>query len=169
MRLSRDPWDMLMLVALTLVILTFIITRKEIKRNVYRPVKKERRVEVIEDSTFTPQKLLIYLRDIGVKHAEIVYAQAVLETGNFKSKGFKMCNNLFGMRVARSRPTSALGEKFGYAYFKDWRMSVIDYALFQSAYARKIRTKSGYYEYLSRNYASDAGYINKLKKIVAEI
>ena len=57
----------------------------------------------------------------------------------------------------------------GDAYFKDWKMSVIDYAMFQSAYARKIRTDKGYYEYLSRNYASDVEYVNKLKKIVAKI
>ena len=150
-----------------MLIFMIVLTRQKIKGEKIDPPPKK--IEQPVDSTFTPQKLVMYLKEVGVKHAEIVYAQAVLETGNFKSKSFRLCNNLFGMKVARSRPTTALGERYGHAYFKDWKMSVIDYAMFQSAYARKIRTDIGYYEYLSRNYASDVEYVNKLKKIVAKI
>ena len=167
MQSIRDPWNTIVLVALSMLIFMIVLTRQKIKGEKIDPPPKK--IEQPVDSTFTPQKLVMYLREVGVKHAEIVYAQAVLETGNFKSKSFRLCNNLFGMKVARSRPTTALGERYGHAYFKDWKMSVIDYAMFQSAYARKIRTKSGYYEYLSRNYASDVEYVNKLKKIVAKI
>jgi hypothetical protein len=167
MRLIKDPWNTIVLVAVSMLIFMFVLTRQKIKG--YKVDPPPRKIDRPVDSTFTPQKLVIYLRDVGIKHAEIVYAQAVLETGNFKSKSFRLCNNLFGMKVARSRPTTALGERYGHAYFKDWRMSVIDYAMFQSAYTRKIRTKEGYYEYLSRNYASDVEYVNKLKNIIAKL
>ena len=167
MQSIKDPWNTIVLVAVSMLIFMIVLTRQKIKGEKVEPPPKK--IEHPVDSTFTPQKLVMYLKEVGVKHAEIVYAQAVLETGNFKSKSFRLCNNLFGMKVARSRPTTALGERYGHAYFKDWQMSVIDYAMFQSAYARKIRTERGYYEYLSRNYASDVEYVNKLKKIVAKI
>lgn len=154
------------LIIISICVLTFsyALTKSRPTDTIDRPPVKAAEVVTV-DSSFSPMKLIAFLQELNVRFADVVYAQAVIETGNFKSKSFTMCNNLFGMKMARSRPTTALGEKFGHAYFKDWRMSVIDYALFQSAYTRKIRTKDGYLEYLSRNYASDSNYINKLKRI----
>jgi uncharacterized FlgJ-related protein len=118
------------------------------------------------ENNFDVDALKLYISDLGIKFPKIVYAQAVVESGNFESKIFLENNNLFGMKVAKSRPTTAKGERNGYAYYDSWQMSVIDYALYQSAYARKISTESGYYEHLGSNYAESGNdYIKRLKDV----
>jgi len=98
-------------------------------------------------------------------HPDIVYAQAMLESNNGRSKIFRESNNLFGMKLAKNRPTTAIDEQFGHAYYSTWKASVIDYALYQSAYLRGL-SKESYFKYLSQNYAEDVEYVNKLKAII---
>ena len=44
----------------------------------------------------SPEEGLIEALDYyGVEHSNIVYAQAILETGHFRSKVYRECNNLF--------------------------------------------------------------------------
>lgn len=88
-----------------------------------------------------------------IHHKEIVYAQAILETGHFKSKGCRIGNNLFGLK----------GKKYYYKY-NHWFESVV-------AYKEKIQSRhrpgEDYYKFLIRiHYATDPNYINLLKKIV---
>lgn len=109
------------------------------------------------------------MRECGVMHPDIVYAQSLLETGGFKSHIFRSNNNLFGMKVARSRPTTAKGENNGHAYYDHWTKSVIDYALYQSAFLRKFKKESDYMDYISANYAEDPVYISKVRKIVKKL
>lgn len=85
-----------------------------------------------------------------IHHKEIVYAQAILETGWFKSINHH--NNLFGLRGKH------------YYTYKHWSESI-------KAYKEKIqsRYKQGedYYQFLIRiHYASNPNYINVLKSIV---
>lgn len=87
-----------------------------------------------------------------IHHKEIVYAQAILETGHFKSGGCRKGNNLFGLRGKH------------YHAYKHWTESVI-------AYKNKIQSRykpgEDYYKFLKRiNYASDPSYTRLLKKIV---
>lgn len=113
---------------------------------------------------FTPDNLMIVIERSGIRFPDIVFAQAMLETGHFKSRIFVEANNLFGMKLARSRPTTAIGEYSGHAMYEDWVSSVMDYALYQSAYLRKLKTRDQYYEYLSQNYAEDPDYVTKLRR-----
>lgn len=87
----------------------------------------------------------------GVPHADVVLAQARLETGNFTSKLCRTKHNIFGIRHGK-----------GYKAYKRWQDCVADYK-------RRIssRYKGGdYYAFLRRiGYASDPNYIIKLKKI----
>jgi uncharacterized FlgJ-related protein len=76
------------------------------------------------ESRFSEEKLLILLKELNIKNYQVVYAQAVLETGHFKSKSFKEGNNLFGMKVAKQRPTTAVGEYLGHAKYNSWQESV---------------------------------------------
>lgn len=115
---------------------------------------------------FTPDKLKKYIKSCGIMHPEIVFAQAKIETGNFKSYIFKEGNNLFGMKLATSRPTTAIGEISGHALYQNWMQSVQDYALYQSAYLRKLKSKENYLDYLRENYATDQEYVLKIKKIL---
>lgn len=121
-----------------------------------------------DSASFSEEALRQEIERSGIRFADIVFAQAVLETGSFKSEIFRESNNLFGMKLARSRNTTADGELRGHAYYDDWRLSVIDYSLYQSTYLRKIKTEKQYLRYLAENYAEDPYYINKLIRIKNE-
>lgn len=90
-----------------------------------------------------------------IQHPEIVYAQAILETGHFKSQGCLRDNNLFGLYNSKSKR---------YHKFDHWHISVIKY---KEWIQRRYRPPEDYYHFLQRiGYAQDTQYINKLRKIV---
>ena len=99
---------------------------------------------------------------LKIAHPDIVMAQAIIESGNFKSNIFKENNNLFGMKMPEYRKTTAIGINRGHAVYRNWRESVIDYALWQGKRAR-YQTTSQYLRRL-RSYAADPNYITKIKK-----
>lgn len=90
-----------------------------------------------------------------VQHPQIVYAQALIETGNFKSNLCLNNNNLFGLyNSSRGR----------YHRFDHWTESVIAYKVFIQ---RRYKPPENYYKFLQRiGYAGDPNYISKLKKVV---
>lgn len=88
----------------------------------------------------------------GVPHANIVLAQARLETGNFTSRRCKRDHNLFGIK-----------HNGRYAKYARWQDSVTDYKQRISS-----RYNGGdYYAFLRRiGYASDVNYQRKVRHIV---
>ena len=120
-----------------------------------------------QDTTFSEIELVHYLEMLNVKYSDIVYAQAKLESGNFNSPLFKLNNNLFGMKTIGSRPTTSIGSRYGFAYFKTWRDSVLDYVIYQCLYLNN-KSYEEYLYYLGNVYAEDPNYINKIKNIVKE-
>lgn len=119
-----------------------------------------------EKDEFSEEKLLEYLEQINVKFSDIVFAQAVLESGNFKSKIFLTNNNLFGMKLAAKRPTLAKGVEFDHAFYDSWRDCVLDYAFYQARYLSNIKTREDYFRYLEANYAEDPQYLHKVQKLI---
>lgn len=115
---------------------------------------------------FTPSSALKLIEDLGIAYPEIVLAQAKLETGNFTSKIFRENNNLFGMKLARQRETTAIGEQYNHAKYISWVQSIVDYKLWQDKFIHKTKTRRAYLKYLSENYAQDKKYINKLKQMI---
>lgn len=90
-----------------------------------------------------------------IHHPDIVYAQAILETGHFQSQGCLRDNNLFGLYNSRSKK---------YHKFSHWAVSVVKY---KEWIQRRYKPPEDYYKFLSRiGYASDPTYISKLKQIV---
>lgn len=90
-----------------------------------------------------------------IDHPEIVYAQAVLETGYFKSHGARVKNNLFGLM-----------KRGGLRSFNHWEESVKYY---KEHIQNRYNGKGDYYAFLKRiNYATDPTYASKLKRIVRE-
>lgn len=115
---------------------------------------------------FSVENLRNYIEELNIRFPHIVYAQAVHETGHFTSPIFRENNNLFGMKVARLRPTTALGTRRGHAYYTDWMNSVKDYALYQTSYLRHIRTEDDYFSFLGDSYAEDENYVQLLQSII---
>jgi uncharacterized FlgJ-related protein len=129
-------------------------------------LNKEISYNLKTESRISEDALYRTLIELGVRFPHIVLAQARLETGNFSSKVFRRTNNLFGMKVAKQRLTTAKSGKGVYAYYDTWQLSVIDYALFQTSFLRGVDSEREYYNYLARNYAEDPKYVKKLQMLV---
>ena len=122
----------------------------------------------INDSTsnFSDEKMISLMKELNIKFPHIAYAQSLIETGHFKSKIFRENNNLFGMKQARTRVTTAQGTQFNHAYYGSWQESVYDYAFYQCRYLSSIRNEEEYLAYLSRSYAEDPNYIYKIRNLI---
>jgi len=112
-------------------------------------------------------EILSYILDLRIENSYIVYAQARLESGNFTSDIFMENNNLFGMKMAERRPTTAIGVNRGHAVYKNWRESVLDYALMQAAYYRGLDEKT-YLDKICSVYATDTTYRKRLETMKNE-
>ena len=87
-----------------------------------------------------------------VPHAEIVLAQARLETGNFTSRRCREDKNIFGIKHGKR-----------YAKYRRWQDSVADYK--ERISSRYV--KGDYYAFLRKiGYAEDAAYSRKVAEIV---
>lgn len=99
----------------------------------------------------TTDSVYNYLKEIGVKHADIVTKQAILETGHFKSYSCRIRHNLFGLTRNHQLET-----------FDNWKQSC-------DAYKKWVQYKykgGDYYDFLYElGYATDPKYIQKLSKI----
>lgn len=99
--------------------------------------------------------LMAVLEYYNVKHKNIVYAQAILETGHFRSKVCREYNNLFGLYNSRSKD---------YYRFNHWSESVVAYLNYIQY---RYKPPDDYYKFLEEiGYAEDPQYITKLKNIV---
>jgi uncharacterized FlgJ-related protein len=152
-----------LLLTSSLLTLSFTVN----KVNDIRFITEETKQIIIkQENEFSPEKLKAYILELNIRFPHIVYAQALLESGEFKSHIFKENHNFFGMKQAKQRPTTNKGTENGHAYFANWKDCVVDYAFYQAAYLNDLRSESEYFEYLGQNYAEDPMYVSKLKKII---
>lgn len=133
--------------------------------NVYSDNKEENTIIEKEDSVsvqwrqnhflLSEENLYNELVAQGVDFPEIVTAQALLETGHFKSYACLQQNNLFGLR----------DNKGTYMSFPHWTDAVAAYKKYIQRYNHPV--PEDYYAYLQElGYAEDPQYIDKLKQIV---
>ena len=73
---------------------------------------------------------LLKSEGFNVDTAKFITAQAAHETGNFTSKIFKENNNLFGMKLPKVRKTTATGEKYSHAVYKNIEDSIKDFKMY---------------------------------------
>lgn len=146
------------LLALFIVLGWYILDPEGANEFLYneRPAKEQGDTTEVAPGDPTPERVLIYLSEIGVEHPEIVTAQAVVETGWFKCTDCSMqFNNLFGFRVN--------GE---YLQFDDWKQSCDYYLSWQQS--RYIG--GDYYNFLSVvGYALDSLYEEKVRNVASQI
>ena len=117
----------------------------------------------------TPTHIGVYneILEQGLEFPDIVFAQAVLESGGFTSRVTKENNNIFGMMRPTKRPTTSVGVSHGYSVYESWRESIEDYRLFQEMLFSKHKfTRSSYLEYLDKYYSTTKGYKTTLLKII---
>lgn len=125
---------------------------------------QEVQIESVTDTLSFKDSVYMYILSLNIQHADIVLKQALYETGHFTSKICKENNNLFGMKVAKQRPTTATGEQYNHAKYDSWQQSVIDYAIWQTKYCHNL-TENEYLQYLQRVYSTNKKYVSILKHI----
>ena len=107
----------------------------------------------MEDWEANPASMLAACEYYGIKYPRIVTAQAILESGNFKSKVFQKYNNPFGLYNS---------SKKDYYKFKHWTDAILAY---QTMIEYKYK-EGDYYKFLEDiGYAEDPNYIRKVKAI----
>ena len=160
-----------------IIIITIIVTTVlgsilfysgyKLGKNVLLSLSEEEKLIVIQEyNKFSEDKLIEKLKELNVKFPYIALAQAKLETGNFTSKVFREGNNLFGMREAKQRITTAKGTENNHAYYYSWGESVLDFSFHQCRYLSGINNEEQYFQYLAQNYAEDPNYVSILKCMI---
>ncbi len=133
---------------------TIIGSTSEVQVVVFKECMNVNFPPVIEADLNINDTLLDLLISHGVSHPEIVYTQAVLETGWFKSSLCVNYNNLFGLYDSKNKE---------FYKFDSWEESVIAY---RELVQYKYKTGDDYYYFLtSIGYAEDPNYIDKVKNI----
>lgn len=117
----------------------------------------------LNEEKFNEENLKKEIQKLNIDHPDIVFAQCQIESGNFTSNIWKKNNNCLGMKLAKSRPTTANGEQFGHAFYDSYKDCLKDYALWQAAYARNL-SKEEYLQLLEEIYAEDSDYVNLIKQ-----
>ena len=117
------------------------------------------------EQQFNEENLRKEIKRLNLRFGDIIVAQYKLETGNGTSQVFRENNNLFGMKQAKLRPSTALGENLNHAYYSKWQESVQDYAFWQVYMAKDIRNEDEYYQLLDQIYAEGDNYSQKLKQL----
>ena len=164
---------MQILLGLTLLIIGIIVSFGTLSGQKNTDVEEEKfithvikEIEKKKKHSLTDKEVLDYIISLNIRFPKVVLAQAKLETGNYKSHVFQTKKNLFGMKLARSRPTTGQGSGAEYAHYKSWKESVIDYALLQTSYYRHCRTEQQYMEQLQRTYCENNMYIVHLRELM---
>lgn len=149
----KNAVKVILILGISIVVITFLY---KWEGKAYTPTKDEPQAPVDTVPTFFSQGLEEGLYDAllyyDIQHTDIVYAQALLETGYFRSKGRTRDNNLFGLYDSKTRR---------YCIFNHWTESVKAY---KNWIQYRYKPPNDYYEFLRRiHYASDPRYITKLK------
>ena len=131
-----------------------------------KPYEKEVLLVNMDHPPFSEADLIQELQRLNIKFPHIVLAQAKLESSTFSSNIFRYNHNLFGMKEAKQRITTAVGTSRNHAYYADWIESVYDYAFYQASYLGDIKTEEEYFRYLGHRYAQDPNYVSKLKNMI---
>lgn len=141
-------------------------SQETVDKSEYRTAKEkyrempERTSEVITQEEFpelTIPNLLAEIKKNGIKYPKIVLAQAILETGWFKSSVCRNKHNLFGLTNPRTKT---------YYEFNHWTESV-------KAYMTKVQYRysgGNYLLWLKKiGYAEDKGYIIAIIKLINQL
>lgn len=170
--MKRDN-RMQILLGLTLLVIGIIVSFGTLSGQKNTDVEEEKfithvikEIEKKKKHSLTDKEVLDYIISLNIKFPKVVLAQAKLESGNYTSNVFVTKHNLFGMKIARQRPTLAKGSGNGYALYNNWKESVLDYAFMQASYYRHCSTQDAYLEALQRNYCENSSYIKHIKEFL---
>lgn len=107
----------------------------------------------------TVENFMSVCESLSIQHSNVVYAQSVLESGNFTSKQFKTKNNFLGLYDSKNKR---------YMSFDHWTECLLAYRdKVQYRYRGSSYDTEEYLCWLEKiGYAEDTFYTKKLRKIL---
>ena len=114
--------------------------------------KEQKTSQKVDIKPFSIENLKAEINKLGIVYPDIVLAQAKWESKHFRSKIFEEGNNLFGMKLAYQRDTTAIGKHRNHAKYKNWQDSVKDYKLWQDSNGIGKLPRDKYFDKLSDIY-----------------
>ena len=117
------------------------------------------------NSSFTREALIEEIKCHEFKYPDLILAQALLETGHFKSTIFKENNNLFGMRQPRKRYTLCKGSNLNHGVYDNWKVSVEDRMIYDTLYLKDM-TRTQYLRFLDKVYCKSGYYSRTLENLI---
>lgn len=112
--------------------------------------------------------LYTYLKTMRVPHADIIVAQAHLESQNFTSNLFKRQNNFLGMKIASKRISTTGHGKGEYKDYTNWEECTTDYIFWMQHHQAHKLNRDEYFNLLGKIYAEDPEYVKKLNDIISK-
>lgn len=117
------------------------------------------------NSSFTREALIEEIKCHGFQYPDLILAQAVLESGHFKSTVFKENNNLFGMKQPRKRYTLCKGSNLNHGVYDNWKISVEDRMIYDTLYLKDM-SRTQYLKFLDKVYCKSGDYSGKLENLI---
>ena len=105
-----------------------------------------------------------FVRSLPFQFPNLIIKQAYWESGHLKSDLVLNNNNLFGMKNPK-RITFAVVCEQEYAYYDDWRDSVLDRYLWDCLYVRGYNRECDYISVLDAIYSETENYIDTIKNV----
>jgi uncharacterized FlgJ-related protein len=146
---------------LSVSLLSFVAVKKPQKEY----ITTEMEIDLKTNNTFSEEALIKEIKRLPFKYKDIILAQAMIESGHYKSPLFKEAHNLFGLREARSRATTAKGTILNHAEYDNWKESLLDRLIYEVKYLDKLNREQ-YLRYLDKSYAQAGGYDKSLEQII---
>jgi hypothetical protein len=165
-RLKINPYLLFIPFILVIVGVSLVFYKNGYDDGVYYTEKFEKEFSINSSDDFSRANMIKLMKQLNIQFPYIPMAQSILETGFWKSDIFLENHNLFGMKEARARISTASGTNKNHAHYNSWRESIYDYAFYQCRYLPKIQSEDEYFAYLGASYAEDTSYINKVKQII---
>lgn len=144
--------------------------RNSINNTIELQIEDTTTVSKTNIDSLTPISLYKEILRLEIVHPDIVWAQAILESGWLKKH---TNNNLFGMQKPKVRASFALKTSpDNYAHFETWQESVKDYKLWQQfnglteKQTGELLSQEEYLNYLAYTYSQDPRYTEKLISIM---
>ena len=117
------------------------------------------------NSRFSREALIEEIKCHNFKYPDLILAQAILESGHFKSRVFKENNNAFGMRQPRKRFTLCKGSNLNHGVYDNWKVSVEDRMIYDTLYLKDM-SRIQYLKFLDNVYCKSGDYSGKLETII---
>jgi uncharacterized FlgJ-related protein len=125
--------------------------------------------ESIKDKQCTRENVYMEIKKAGIAHADVVFAQIMLESANLKSRLTKTNNNFLGMKFPERRQTTAVGQFHGYAKYLGWQDCVQDYLLYQKHMLKnRALTKKQYIAFIGKKYSECGSYRKRIMRVMKQ-